>query len=95
LLICLGLLEGLVAEHHPFTAPRPEDIPLLDTAPEKVIAQHYDIVVNGIEIGGGSIRIHRPEMQLKVLRDILKLPPQRLKTFDHLITVRVSIYFLD
>lgn len=60
----------------------------MDTDPEAVIAQHYDIVVNGIEIGGGSIRIHQPEMQLKVLRDIMKLSPERLRTFDHLITVR-------
>lgn len=59
----------------------------MDTDPEAVTAQHYDIVVNGIEIGGGSIRIHQPEMQLKVLRDIMKLSPERLKTFDHLITV--------
>jgi aspartyl-tRNA synthetase len=56
------------SEHHPFTAPREEDIPLLDSTPEKVVGQHYDVVGNGYELGGGSIRIHTAELQRKILR---------------------------
>ena len=63
-----------VATHHPFTAPVPEDIALLDTEPQKVRGQHYDIVLNGMELGGGSIRIHQPALQEKVFKDVLKIP---------------------
>ena len=54
--------------HHPFTAPRDEDIALLDNAPEKAYGRHYDMVLNGYEIAGGSIRIHKSKLQRKVFR---------------------------
>ena len=63
-----------VATHHPFTAPVLEDTPLLDSDPKKVRGQHYDVVLNGMELGGGSIRIHQPALQKKVFEDVLKIP---------------------
>ena len=54
--------------NHPFTAPNPEDLPLLETAPERVRALAYDMVLNGTELGGGSLRIGDPELQRKVFR---------------------------
>jgi len=63
-----------LSTHHPFTAPVAEDVPLLDSEPAKVRGQHYDIVLNGVELGGGSIRIHKPDVQKKVFEDVLKIP---------------------
>jgi len=60
------------AKHHPFTSPMDEDIPLMDTDPSKVRAKAYDMVINGMEAGGGSVRIHSPEIQWKMF-DILGL----------------------
>ncbi len=69
--------EGrLMAMHHPFTHPKDEDIPLLDTKPEAVRADAYDMVINGIEVGGGSIRIHDQELQAKMF-EILGFTPER------------------
>jgi aspartyl-tRNA synthetase len=65
-----------VSSHHPFTAPVAEDVPWLDSDPTRVRGQHYDIVVNGVELGGGSIRIHQPALQKKVFEDVLKIPPE-------------------
>ncbi|XP_045839487.1 aspartate--tRNA ligase, mitochondrial isoform X2 [Meles meles] len=62
----------LESAHHPFTAPHPGDLQLLYTEPEKVRSQHYDLVLNGSEIGGGSIRIHDAELQRYVLATLLK-----------------------
>jgi aspartyl-tRNA synthetase len=57
-----------VASHHPFTSPRPEDEPYLTSDPGRVLARAYDLVLNGVELGGGSIRIHRPELQAAVFK---------------------------
>ena len=69
--------EGrLMAMHHPFTHPKDEDIPLLDTNPEAVRADAYDMVCNGIEVGGGSIRIHDSQLQAKMF-EILGFTPEK------------------
>ena len=57
-----------VAEHHPFTRPRDEDLPLLDSKPEEVLAYAYDIVINGYEAGGGTLRIYDHDIQWKIFR---------------------------
>ena len=67
-----GRLESV---HHPFTSPLEEDLPLLKDHPEKVRARAYDIVLNGSEIGGGSVRIHNPELQETMFR-ILGISPE-------------------
>jgi aspartyl-tRNA synthetase len=68
--------QRLMATHHPFTMPNPDDIPLLDEHPEQVRAKAYDFVCNGIEVGGGSLRIHDGQLQAKMF-DILGFTPER------------------
>ena len=68
--------QRLMATHHPFTMPNPDDIPLLDSQPEKVRAMAYDFVCNGIEVGGGSLRIHDGKLQEKMF-GILGFTPER------------------
>ena len=60
--------QRFYAMHHPFTSPKPEDIPLLDTDPGAVRANAYDMVINGVEVGGGSIRIHDSQLQDKMFK---------------------------
>ena len=67
------------SSHNPFTAPVAEDIPLLKTEPKKVRGQHYDIVVNGVELGGGSIRIHQPDVQKTIFEELLQIPPEMVQ----------------
>ena len=68
--------QRLMATHHPFTMPNPDDIPLLDEHPEQVRAKAYDFVCNGIEVGGGSLRIHDSKLQEKMF-NILGFTPER------------------
>ena len=71
--------QRLMAMHHPFTSPKPEDIPLLDTNPAIVRANAYDMVINGVEVGGGSIRIHDAQLQQKIF-EILGFSPEQAQT---------------
>ncbi len=68
--------QRLMAMHHPFTHPKDEDIPMLDTDPAAVRADAYDMVINGVEVGGGSIRIHDSELQAKMF-EILGFTPEK------------------
>ncbi len=71
--------------HHPFTAPRDEDLPLLDTAPERVRARHYDLICNGCELSSGSIRIHNRELQEKIFRLLGYGDEEVKRRFGHLL----------
>lgn len=75
----------LVAQHHPFTHPVDTDIPLLDTEPEKVNSIAYDIVLNGNEIGGGSIRIHERDLQNKIFQTMQISPEDTQRKFGHIL----------
>ncbi len=74
-----------VAVHHPFTSPKEEDIPLLDTDPARVRARAYDLVLNGIEVGGGSIRIHLPQLQKRLFELLAISPEEAQEKFGFLI----------
>ncbi|MCM1372914.1 MAG: aspartate--tRNA ligase [Bacteroides sp.] len=76
--------QRLMAMHHPFTSPKPEDIPLLDTNPAKVRANAYDMVINGVEVGGGSIRIHDAKLQQKIFEILGFTPEQAQEKFGFL-----------
>jgi aspartyl-tRNA synthetase len=81
-----GGAAGLSSTHHPFTAPKTAaDVDLLLTDPSKAVADHYDLVVNGVELGGGSRRIHDAAVQEFIFRDILQMPAERLGDFSHLL----------
>jgi aspartyl-tRNA synthetase len=67
------------SSHHPFTAPVKDDEALLTSDPKRVRGQHYDIVVNGVELGGGSIRIHDPAVQKVIFEQVLQIPPEETK----------------
>lgn len=71
--------------HHMFTSPHPEDIPLLDTDPTKVRGLQHDLVLNGFEVGGGSIRIHQGEVQEKIF-DLIGFSEEQKKQFSHILT---------
>ncbi len=71
--------------HHMFTAPHPDDIPLLDKDPLNVRGLQHDLVLNGFEVGGGSIRIHQPEVQKKVF-ELIGFTEEQKKQFEHMLT---------
>ena len=71
--------------HHPFTAPKEEDIPLLETDPGRVRARAYDLVLNGTEIGGGSIRINRRDIQQQVFQALAIGPAEAEEKFGFLL----------
>ncbi|HEY7329689.1 MAG TPA: aspartate--tRNA ligase [Gemmataceae bacterium] len=73
------------ANHHPFTAPRDEDLPLLESDPAKVRAKAYDLVINGYEAGGGSVRIHNPEVQSRMFAVLGMSPEQARQRFGFLL----------
>ena len=81
-----GGKAGLAATHHPFTSPKTaSDVDLLLINPTKAVGEHYDLVINGEEIGGGSRRIHHAEMQEFIFREILKMDDGRIAEFAHLL----------
>lgn len=78
--------DRLVAKHHPFTAPMDEDVDKLESDPRSVRAKAYDIILNGCELGGGSIRIHDPELQTRMFRALGFTEEKAKEQFGHLIT---------
>ncbi|KAI0506936.1 aspartyl-tRNA synthetase [Xylaria bambusicola] len=81
-----GGSAGICSTHHPFTAPlSPADVDALKRKPLSAVADHYDLVLNGMEVGGGSRRIHVAEVQEYVFRDILKMTDEGIAQFSHLL----------
>jgi len=76
-------LPPLDSAHHPFTAPHPDDVHLLDQDPLKCRGLHFDLVLNGNEVGGGSIRVHDSDLQRRILQDLLRVDCDQL---EHLLT---------
>ena len=80
--------SGLKSTHHPFTSPKsPKDVDCLLDDPAEAIADHYDLVINGVELGGGSRRIHIEEMQRFIMQEILQMSDEKIQEFDHLLRV--------
>ncbi|MFW5847160.1 MAG: aspartate--tRNA ligase [Nanoarchaeota archaeon] len=79
-----GAGKELAPSHHMFTSPKPEDIPLLDTAPEKAKSLQHDLVLNGFEVGGGSVRISNSEIQEKIF-DLIGFTKKQKQEFSHLL----------
>jgi aspartyl-tRNA synthetase len=77
--------KRLVAMHHPFTSPRPEDLAKLETEPLSVRARAYDLVLNGVELGGGSIRIHRSDVQARMFKMLGITPEEAEQKFSFLL----------
>ena len=81
-----GGQAGICSTHHPFTAPLDQhDIDLMAKNPLQCRGDHYDLIINGVEVGGGSRRIHDSNLQERILRDILKMKPERVEDFRHLL----------
>ncbi|MEK7123997.1 MAG: aspartate--tRNA ligase [Patescibacteria group bacterium] len=77
--------KKLVSSHHPFTAPKDEDLPLLQSEPAKIKAKAYDIVLNGFEIGGGSIRIHKKDLQAEIFGALGVSEKEAAEKFGHML----------
>lgn len=77
--------KKLVSSHHPFTMPQEEDIPLLDTKPEEARAYAYDLVLNGYEVGGGSVRIHQRDIQDKIFDLLGVSAEEKHRRFGHIL----------
>ena len=79
--------EKLIAMHHPFTAPRDQDVEILETEPLTALSRGYDLTMNGYEIAGGSIRIHSSELQKKVLTMLGLSHEEAIDKFGFLVDV--------
>jgi aspartyl-tRNA synthetase len=83
-----GGSAGLSSTHHPFTAPKAaRDVDALRTDPAAAVGAHYDLVVNGVELGGGSRRIHHADVQEYVFDKVLGMPGDKVRQFEHLLGV--------